>query len=154
METNGTPDRAVAVEQLAVLQDQRSALAGRVVQPWWYDALLGLLVAGFVSSYATHDARWITLALAGLGLGCLGLVRVYRRRTGLWVNGLRPGATQRAVRVWLVLYAGVLAAGAVAEYLLEVRGAMVVAGIVLGVGLVLLSRWWTRLYVAELRGEL
>ncbi|NEM08806.1 hypothetical protein [Geodermatophilus normandii] len=154
MESNGTTARAGAAEQLAVLQDQRSALAERVVQPWWYDALLGLLVAGFVSSYATHDPRWILLASAGCGLGCLGLVRVYRRMTGLWVSGLRPGATQQAVRVWLVLYAVALAAGAVAEYLLDVRGAMVVAGSVVGVGAALLSRWWTRLYVAELRGRL
>jgi hypothetical protein len=153
MESNGTTARAAAAEQLAVLQDQRSALAERVVQPWWYDALLGLLAAGFVSSYATHDPRWILLAAVGLGLGCLGLVSVYRRMTGLWVSGLRPGATQRAVRVWLVLYAVVLAAGAVAEYLLEVRGAMVVAGVVIGVGVALLSRWWTHLYVAELRSR-
>ena len=31
------------------------------------------------------------------------------------------------------------------------RGAMVVAGVVLGIGIALLSRWWTRLYIAELR---
>ncbi|PWW21664.1 hypothetical protein JD79_00799 [Geodermatophilus normandii] len=154
MESHGTTDRTTAAEQLAALQDQRSALADRVVQPWWYDALLGLLVAGFVSSYATRDARWITLALVVLALGGLGLVQVYRRRTGLWVSGLRPGATQRAIRAWAVLYAVVLAAGAVAEFLMQVRGAMVVAGVVIGAGLVLVSRWWARLYVAELRGGL
>jgi hypothetical protein len=31
---------------------------------------------------------------------------------------------------------------------------MVVAGAVLGVGVALISRWWTRIYAAELRGEL
>ena len=31
---------------------------------------------------------------------------------------------------------------------------MVVAGAVLGVAITFLGRWWTRLYVAELRGEL
>src|SRR5918998_1216224 len=154
MENNGTTDRTAAVEQLAALRDQRSALADRVVQPWWYDASLGLLVAGFVSSYATRDLRWVALALAVLGVGALGLVWVYRRRTGVWVSGLRPGATQPAARAWMVLYAAVLAAGAASEFLLGVRGAMVVAGIVIGVGLTLVSRWWSRLYVAELRGAL
>jgi hypothetical protein len=154
MENDSTADRTAAVEQLAALRDQRSALADHAVQPWWYDASLGLLVAGFVSSYATRDLRWVALALAVLAVGALGLVWVYRRRTGTWVSGLRPGATQPAVRAWMVFYAVVLAAGAVVEYLLEVRGAMVVAGIVIGVGLALVSRWWSRLYVAELRGAL
>jgi protein-S-isoprenylcysteine O-methyltransferase Ste14 len=34
------------------------------------------------------------------------------------------------------------------------RPAMVVAGAVLGVVVAAISRWWTRSYVAELRGEL
>jgi hypothetical protein len=33
------------------------------------------------------------------------------------------------------------------------RGAMVVAGAVLGIGLVLVNQWWARIYVAELRGR-
>ena len=37
---------------------------------------------------------------------------------------------------------------------LDVRGAMVVGGIVVGVAIFFISRWWTRIYVAELRGEL
>jgi hypothetical protein len=78
---------------------------------------------------------------------------LYRRITGLWVNGLRPGPTQRAVRVWSVVYAVVLGAAAAVEFLLDVRGAMVVGGVVLGVAVAFISQWWTRIYVAELRGE-
>ena len=52
---------------------------------------------------------------------------------------------------WFVLYAVVLAAAAVAEFLLHVPGAIVVGAAVLGVGIALISRWWTRIYVAELR---
>ena len=72
---------------------------------------------------------------------------VYRRLTGMWVRGDRPGPTQRAMRTWVVLYAVVLA-----EFLFGVRRAMLVAGVVLGVAIVVVSRW-TRIYVAELRGE-
>ena len=150
----GTMDRTAAAAELAALDADRAALAERVVQPWWYDALLGLLVAGFIASYSSHNAWVITGALLVLLLGLRGLMAVYRRLTGVWVSGLRPGATQRAVRVWFVVYAGVLAAAAVLEFGLEIRGAMVVAGIVVGIALAVISQWWTRIYVAELRGEL
>jgi hypothetical protein len=33
----------------------------------------------------------------------------------------------------------------------HVRGAMLVGGFVLGVGIAVISRWWTRLYVEHLR---
>jgi len=155
MESDGSAmDTTAAAAELAALDADRAGLAERVVQPWWYDVLLGLLVAGFVSSYSTHNT-WIILgALVVLLAGLRGLMAVYRRITGMWVSGLRPGATQRAVRVWFVGYAVVLGAAAVFEYGLEIRGAMVVGGIVLGIGIALISQWWARIYVAELRGEL
>lgn len=155
VESNGAPvDATTAAAQLAALDADRAALADRAVQPWWYDALLGLLVAGFLSSYSTRNAWVVTGALVVLLVGLRGLMAVYRRLTGAWVNGLRPGGTQRAVRVWLVVYAVVVAAGAAAEFLLEVRGAMVVAGVVVGIAIAVISRWWARIYVAELRSGL
>jgi len=150
----GTMDATTAAAELAALDADRAALADRVVQPWWYDALLGLLVAGFVSSYSTRSTWVICGALVLLLLGLWGLTALYRRITGLWVNGLRPGPTRRATTVWFVVYGVVLAAAAVFEFLLDVRGAMVVGGVVLGVAIAVISQWWTRIYVAELRGEL
>ncbi|SOE00636.1 hypothetical protein [Blastococcus haudaquaticus] len=155
MESDGTAmDTTAAAAELAALDADRARLAERVVQPWWYDALLGLLVAGFISSYSSHNGWIITGALVVFLVGLRGLMAVYRRITGMWVSGLRPGATQRAVRVWFVGYAVVVAAGAVVEFGLEIRGAMVVAGVVLGLGIAAISQWWARIYVAELRGEL
>ena len=147
-------DTTAAAAELAALDADRAALAERVVQPWWYDALLGLLVAGFISSYSTRNVWVILAAFLVLALGLRGLMAVYRRITGMWVSGLRPGPTQRAIRVWFVVYAVVVAAAAVFEYGLEIRGAMVVAGIVLGVAIAVISQWWARINVAELRGEL
>ncbi len=147
-------DRDDAAAQLAALQADRTALAEQVVQPWWYDALLGLLIAGFLASYSLRST-WVSLgALVLLLAGLRGLVALYTRLTGLWVNGFRAGATRRAIHVWLVGYAVVVGAAAGAEYLLGLRGAMAVGGVVVGVGLALVSRWWTRIYVAELRGQL
>ncbi len=151
---DGAADPTAAAAQLAVLQAGRAALAERVVQPWWYDALLGLLVAGLLASYSLRST-WVTLGALVLFLaGLRGLVVLYTRLTGLWVDGLRAGPTRRAVRAWFVGYAVVVGAAAVAEYLLGLRGAMAVGGVVVGVGLALVSRWWTRIYVAELRGGL
>jgi hypothetical protein len=155
MENDGaTTDRAAAAAELAALGAGRAAMADRAMQPWWYDALLGLLVFQLVASYSSHRT-WVTLvALVVLLAGCAGLVTAYRRITGFWVSGLRPGRTRRAVRVMVVGYVLVLALAAGAEYGLGRRGAMVVAGAVLGVGIALTSRWWTRIYVAELREQL
>jgi hypothetical protein len=152
MESDGTTtDQATAAADLAALQAGRDAMADRAMQPWWYDAALGLLVFQLVASYSFHE-NWVTvLALGVLGLGCLALMNTYKRLTGFWVNGLRPGETQRAVRVWVVGYVVVLGLSAGAEFGLGWRGAMVVGGAVLGVGIALTSRWWTRIYVAELR---
>ena len=44
-----TTDPAVAAAQLAALRSGRAAMAERAMQPWWYDALLGLLVFGLLS---------------------------------------------------------------------------------------------------------
>ena len=149
MESDEVHDRADAEAQLAALRSQRAALAERAVQPWWYDALLGLLLFGFVSSYAVHSS-WITLAALAVFLVCLrGMVALYARRTGLWVSGFRQGRTRRAVLVWAAFALLVLLAGFAADD--HWRGSMVVAGAVLGVGVALISRWWTRIYVAELR---
>ena len=152
MENEGTTtDRAAAAADLAALQAGRAAVADRAMQPWWYDVALGLLVFGLIASYAAHRT-WVTAAALVVFLaGCAVLVSAYRQITGFWVSGLRPGPTQRAVRVWLVGYVLVLALSAGAEYGLGWRGAMVAGGAVLGVGVALISRWWSRIYIAELR---
>ena len=140
-----------AAAQLAALQADRDEVAGRAMQPWWYDVVLGLLVAGFTASYSVHR-HWIAPVALLLFLGGnLGLMTVYRRRTGTWVGGYRSGRTRRVMGVWLTVSVVVLAVGGGAEFGLEQHGAMAVAGIVLGLAAGLVSRWWTRVYVAELR---
>jgi hypothetical protein len=154
MESDGTADPATAAADLATLRAGRAGLAQRAVPPWWYDVLLGVLVFGLFASCSAHDNRVTAAALVVFLAGVWGLVAAYRRIAGMWVSGLRPGRTRRAVRVWFVLYLVVLAAAYGAEYGLDLRGAMVAGGAVLGVGVALISRWWTRIYVAELREEL
>jgi hypothetical protein len=148
MESNGI-DRDAAAAQLAALHADRAALADRVLQPWWYDVCLGLLLFGFLASYAFHSL-WVTfpaLVLFGAGLGAL--VRAYRRITGVWVTTGR-----RIMGLWAVLVLLVLVPALVLSEGFGQHWAMVAAGAVLGVAVAVLSRLWGRAYVARLRGEL
>ncbi|MCZ2858343.1 hypothetical protein [Blastococcus sp. VKM Ac-2987] len=148
-------DEDDARSQLAALRADRAALADRIVQPWWWDVALGLLLAGFIGSYSSHSIWVIAAALVLFLAGVRGLVAVYRRITGVWWDASRvgpvQGRVQRALRWWSVGYLALLALGGAAEFLLDVRGAMVVVGAVLGIAVALSSRWVTRIYVAGLR---
>ena len=147
-------DRATAAAQLAGLQAARAKMAERVVPPWWYDPALGVVVFLILSAVSLRDAGWWYFATLAAGLaGLWALVTAYRRITGVWVSGLRPGRTAPVIRVWFGIYAVVVAAALVADFVFDVRAAMVVAGALLGVTITFLGRWWMRLYVAELRGE-
>lgn len=139
-------DREAAAAQLAALQADRVALADRVLQPWWYDVALGLLLFGFVASYA-FDSLWVTfpaLALFAAGLGAL--VSAYRRLTGVWVSATGP-----ALWGWAALVVPVLVPAFVLAEGFGQHWAMVVAGAVLGLAVAVLSRRWGRAYVAALR---
>src|SRR3954464_12004322 len=121
-------DRDTAAAQLAALQADRAALADRVLQPWWYDVALGLLLFGFLASYAL-DSLWVTfpaLVLFGAGLGAL--VSAYKRRTGVWVStGARAMWAWGALVVFVLVPAFVLAEG------FDQHWVMVPAGAVLGI---------------------
>ena len=148
MESNRV-DRDHAAAQLAALQADRAALADRVVPPWWYDVSLGLLLGGFLASYAA-DSLWVTFPalvvfLAGLG----ALIRAYRRITGVWVT-----IDGRSMALWSAIYLPVLAVAFVLAEGFDQHWVMVPAGVVLGVAIVLVGRRWARRYAAGLRGAL
>ena len=145
MESNDI-DRDAAAAQLAALQADRAALADRVVAPWWYDVVLGLLLFGFLSSYA-FDSHWVSAVaivvfLVGLGV----LVSAYKRITGIWVN-----VTWGAMAAWTAIVLPVLIAGFVLSDGYGQHWAMVVAGAVLGLAATLFSRHWGRALADELR---
>jgi hypothetical protein len=156
METDETfLDPAAAAAQLAALRTDRGRMAERVVPPRWYDAGLGLSVFLALASISLRDAGAWRYAALGAGVVLLwGLVSAYKRITGVWVNGLRPGRTRKTIGVWLAVYVVVLTLAAWAEFGAGLHGAVAVGGAALGVAIALISRWWTRIYVAELRGEL
>lgn len=145
-------DRAEAQAQLAALRADRTALAERVVQPWWWDVALGVLVFVFFGSYAVLD--WWGIALAGCAFftGVYALITCYRRRTGLWPSADRPGL-QPLLRLWL---ACCTAWAVVAVLHLQFGLPELLLGVSAAFGGVAawLSRRSGRLYVAQLRAEL
>ncbi len=148
MESNEI-DRDTAAAQLAALRADRVALADRAVAPWWYDVTLGLLLFGFLSSYA-FDSLWVTfpaLVVFLLGLGVL--VGAYKRITGIWVN-----VTWGAMAAWMAVVLPVLVTAFVLAEGFDQHWAMVVAGAVLGLAVVLFSRYWGRKLAAEMRTSL
>src|SRR5215218_6870440 len=147
MESNEI-DRDAAAAQLAALDADRAALADRVLQPWWYDVLLGLLLFGFLASYA-FDSLWVTFpALVVFFAGLGALVAAYKRISGVWGS---PGP--RVVTLWGVLVLLVLVPAFVLAEGFGQHWVMVPAGAALGVAVGVLSRLWGRAWVAELRGE-
>src|SRR3954452_11355395 len=106
METNDNVqlDAATAAASLQSLQATRADIADRVITPWWYHAVLGLLIGGLVASMS---APWLWVRIGTLVVffvGIYALKRTYERLTGIWVNGLRPGRTRSAVRAWFAIY--------------------------------------------------
>lgn len=103
MESNG-------VEGLSLIAEARAALADRLINPWWYHPLLGLMIAGCVLALGLGGTALkvggVVLALAG----CAVLVTAYRRVTGVWVSGLEAGPAGR----WLGALGGLTVLVAVA----------------------------------------
>lgn len=103
-----------AAQQLAAVAAARSAVAGRLVTPWWYHPILGLLISGYVVGMGFGDTvlRMVTVVLFVAGAALL--VRAYKRLTGVWISGLDAGRAGRwanalgaligviAVAAWLI----------------------------------------------------
>ena len=135
-----------AAAQLELLRSDRAALADRVLQPWWYDVCLGLLLFGFLSSYA-FDSLWVTFpVLVVFCAGLVALVTAYKRITGIWVNTPR-----RVFQLWAVVVLVVLVPAFVLAEGFGQHWVMVVAGAVLGAAAGGFSRYWGLAYAASLR---
>jgi len=150
MEREGAVDgREEAASQLAALQADRAALADRVMQPWWHDVASGLLLFGFFAASAVETSWVRAVALLVFAVGTSLLAWSYRRRTGVWVY---PDG--RAWLTWVPLALVIAVPALVLAEDHDQRWAMPVAGAVLGIALAVLSRRWTRRWIAELRSEL
>jgi len=129
-------------------------MADRALQPWWYDAVLGLLVFGLLSVLALNNPFVTVGAVVVFSLGMRWLMSTYQRLTGFWVNGMRRGRTRKATTVWFVLYGLTVVPALVLALAFDHWWVLVAVGAVMGLSIALISRWWTHIYIAELREEL
>jgi hypothetical protein len=82
-----------AARMLAEVEAANAELARRAVAPLWYHPALGLLMGGMVAVQGA-PLPFIGVYYAAFGIGLVLLIAAYRRRTGLWVSGYRPGRTR------------------------------------------------------------
>ncbi|WP_425860370.1 hypothetical protein [Arthrobacter sp. TWP1-1] len=80
-----------AREALATVADARANAADRLVTPWWYHPVLGLLVAVFVVAITIGNIAVMISVTVVYFVGIGILVRAYKKKTGLWINGLTAG---------------------------------------------------------------
>lgn len=125
---------------LAALRSGWSAAADRLVTPWWYHPILGLLVAGLMLAYGI-GSRWVVLAtLVIFFAGLTALVTAYRHQTGVWVSGFNAGGASRWAYALGALILACFAAALVARYVHHTAWSAWAAAVVAAVGTVLIGR--------------
>lgn len=94
-----------AREALTAIDDARAQAAARLVTPWWYHPVLGLLAAGMLLlvALASLPAMAVGLALYGAGIGILA--GAYKAKTGVWTSGLKAGKASAWAYLLMAIYA-------------------------------------------------
>ena len=80
-----------AQEALTAIASARSNAAERLTTPWWYHPVLGLLAAMFVVTITIGGTVAIIAVTVVYFLGIGILMGAYRKKTGMWINGLTAG---------------------------------------------------------------
>ena len=143
METDSPLSPADAASALQRVRDGRRAAARRVTTPWWYHPLVGLTMASLVGSGSLRPpARGALLGASVVAM--TALFWLYRRLTGLWVNAGKVPGTRLAALVVMVTSLAAFALATWLEDARDVRGALAVCGVLLGIGYTVFWRWVER----------
>ena len=128
----------------------RAELADRLVTPWWYHPVPGVLVGGLIAAQALPAlGSLLVLPLHGVGLGLL--VAAYRRRTGLWISGFHPASPKGPLWAVVGVVAALLVAAAVLDEGFGITAAPVVAGVLAVPVVVVVGRRYDEALRASLR---
>lgn len=140
-----------SVAELAVIAQARAAVADRLITPWWYHPILGLLLAGYVLgvSLGTIEVK-LTVSLSFMA-ACLALAAIYRRLTGVWVSGLDAGRAGRWAKALGALAGAAAAAGWATAYLTDLNWPAFCLAAVAFAGSVVLGRRFDTALRAQLR---
>ncbi len=144
-------DARYAAEALTTIADSRAAAADRLVTPWWYHPVLGLLVAGYVVALSFGGTIVRIVAVVLFMAGTWFLVRTYARVAGVWISGFEAGRASR----WAYTMGGVMAAGLLASLVIAETTSLVwptwCIAALLFLAVVLLGRRFDVALRAELR---
>jgi hypothetical protein len=100
--------------QLALVAQARSAAADRLVTPWWYHPILGLLVAAYVIVFSCGSTLWRAIGAVLFVASAALLARTYRAVTGVWIWGHDAGRASR----WAYAAGAAIAAAMVTSWLI------------------------------------
>jgi hypothetical protein len=104
-------------DPLTVIAEARAAVADRLVTPWWYHPILGLLLAGYVVGLSFGGTLVRAIVVAVFVLACFALMQAYRRVTGVWISGFEAGRASRWAQALSALAVITLTAGwAIADF--------------------------------------
>lgn len=138
-------------EALAMASGARAAAAERLVTPWWYHPILGLLVGGYFVAAALGDTTVRLIGAVAFFAGLVALVSAYRRMTGVWISGLQAGRAGR----WAYALTGVLvvttAAGLAVTWSTSLTWPAWAAAAVMAIAVILLGRRFDMALRARLR---
>jgi len=112
-----TPSAEDARTALAHLDEDRAALAQRIVTPWWYHPALGVIAATFAGAHVLPGAG----ALMAIALGVVAiptLMSLYARQTGVVVTKPAGPRSRRFLGAMLI----VLVAAMVCALLFKLTG--------------------------------
>jgi hypothetical protein len=133
---------------LALIRETQRAAAARAKAPAWYHPAVGAVLFTLVAALEVPGAQPFSgLALIALAI----LVTQYRRQTGTWSNGYTTGSAG-ARRLLLLGTAAIFAAILFAVWLKfhrHVDGAMIAAGILVGLFSTWLGFAWERAFVRD-----
>ena len=104
-----TQNDGAAREALSAIDAARTQAADRLITPWWYHPILGLLTAGYFVTITLGGLVGTLIALPVFIVGVVLLVSNYKKRTGVWISGFSAGRASRwAFGLACVLVAAVL----------------------------------------------
>jgi hypothetical protein len=141
-------------DQLAAIAQARANLADRLITPWWYHPVLGLLFGAYVVAVGLGNTVLRSLAVVLFVLCCTLLMQVYRRMTGVWVNSTMPGPARRWAVAMGVICGVVVAGGIMIGLFADVPWVVWSLGALAGVVIVVLGRHYDTVLRAQLRGQL
>ena len=131
---------------LRSIQQTREKAAARAVAPGWYHPASGVIIAMLVASMEAPRFGGTIIAVGMVGLAIL--VTQYHRHTGVSLNGLTAGGprARRLMAFGLVVMLAALFGGARLKFGYGLDGALIVAGIFLGLFATWLGFAWERAF--------